>query len=273
MRSLVARRWLLGSLAVLVAVLLLLWIERRYPSLREAAFFTGWVLAGMVVFLALYNLRKKLAYPPLLSSATWLQLHVYVGLLSIVVFIVHVDLGIPTGPFEMTLAAIFALVAGSGVVGLLLSRAIPPRLTARGSEVLFERIAVVRRQLRDEAETLVIESAATRGGGVLAEFYRRKALPFLEGPRHFWHHVVQTAGPSHGLLAELRSLERYLDDAERARADELARIIESKATLDYHWAMQGVLKGWLFVHLPLTYVLLVLLVVHAVLVHTFDHTP
>ncbi len=44
---------------------------------------------------------------------------------------------------------------------------------------------------------------------------------------------------------------------------------DAKDALDYHHAMQGVLKGWLFVHIPLTYVTLIFIVVHVVIVHTF----
>ena len=72
------------------------------------------------------------------------------------------------------------------------------------------------------------------------------------------------------MINELRVLERYLSTQERQTAAELAELIETKDNLDYHNAMQGALKCWLFVHIPLTYVLLPFVVVHVVLVHAFS---
>ena len=45
---------------------------------------------------------------------------------------------------------------------------------------------------------------------------------------------------------------------------------ETKDQLDFHQAMQGLLKGWLFVHIPLTYALLLFALVHLVLVYAFS---
>src|SRR6185295_19297240 len=58
-------------------------------SLAPAARYSGWLLAGLVIFLTSYNLFKQLSFLPLGTSATWLQFHIYAGLLSIVVFVLH----------------------------------------------------------------------------------------------------------------------------------------------------------------------------------------
>ncbi|MHC4995593.1 MAG: hypothetical protein ACYTGQ_11130, partial [Planctomycetota bacterium] len=71
------------------------------------------------------------------------------------------------------------------------------------------------------------------------------------------------------LQGELAAYDRYLGDEERAIARELADLVETKDALDYHYAMQGALKAWFFVHIPLTYALILVAVVHAYLIHTF----
>ena len=238
-------------------------------SLRDAALGSGWVLLAVMLFLASYNLRKKLTYPPLLSSATWLQLHVYVGLLSVVLFLSHLGWRMPNGLFEGALAVVYVCVAASGLVGLALSRLIPGRLTVRGEDVLFERIALYRRQLRERAEVVIVESASESGTTTLSEFYARRLADFFHGPRHAWRHVVQSTRPMTELKNELRSLERYLSDRERETLRELTELVEAKDSLDYHRTMQGMLKGWLFVHIPLTYMLLVLTAAHVVIIHAF----
>jgi len=237
--------------------------------LRDATLGSGWILLAVMLFLASYNLRKKLTYPPLLSSATWLRLHVYVGVGSIVAFLWHIGWRMPNGLFEGALAAVYVGVAASGLVGLALSRLIPGRLTVRGEEVLFERIPMYRRQLRERAEVVIVESASESGTTTLSDFYARRLADFFYGPRHGWHHVVQSTHVMTKMKTELQSLERYLNDREREALRELTELVEAKDGLDYHHTMQGVLKGWLFVHIPLTYLLLVLTAAHVIIVHAF----
>ena len=263
------RRWFASILTVAVAAAGSAVLLSRSLSLRETAWVSGWVLLAVMLFLASYNLRKKLTYPPLFSSSTWLQLHVYVGVLSVVLFLWHIGWRIPNGLFEGALAAVYVWVAASGLVGLAMSRLIPGRLTVRGEEVLFERIPLYRRQLRERAEAVIVETAQESGTTTLPEFYARRLADFFYGPRHAWRHVVQSTRVMTRMTNELRSLERYLNDREREALRELTELVEAKDGLDYHHTMQGVLKGWLFVHIPLTYLLLVLTFAHVIIVHAF----
>ncbi len=242
-------------------------------SLRDATLESGWILLAMMLFLASYNLRKKFTYPPLLTSATWLRLHVYVGVASIVGFLWHIGWRMPNGLLEGALAAVYVGVAASGLAGLALTRLIPGRLTVRGEEVIFERIPQYRRQLRERAEVVIVESASESGTTTLSEFYARRLADFFYGPRHAWRHVVQSTRVMTEMSNELRSLERYLNDREREALRELTELVEAKDGLDYHYTMQGVLKGWLFVHIPLTYLLLVLTAAHVIIVHAFVGAP
>ncbi len=246
-----------------------LWVIGRSLSLRDTAYLSGWILLTLTLFLTLYNARKKLTYPPLVRASTWLHFHAYGGMLSLVAFLVHLRFQWPNGRIEVVLATLFVAVAGSGIVGLFLSRAVPPRLAVRGEEVIFERIPVFRRKLREQAEQLVVDCVEVAHASTLADFYTERLADFFAGPRHFWRHLAQSSRRSRGLLAELASLDRYLGDREREAAKELAGLIEAKDSLDYHHALQGTLKGWLFVHIPLTYAMLVFIVVHVVLVHAF----
>ena len=64
-------------------------------------------------------------------------------------------------------------------------------------------------------------------------------------------------------------MDRYLNDREREISRSLAELIEAKDNLDYQWTMQWVLKRWLFVHIPLTYGMMIIAVIHAILAHAF----
>lgn len=263
------RRTLASILTLLTAVALWFIFLSFYPTWREAAYATGWTLAGVMIFLTLYNLRKKLPYPPLLSSATWLQLHAYLGLLSIFLFVIHVGIRWPNGLFEISLAILFVLVAGSGIVGMILSRAIPRWLSARGEEILFERIPLFRRQLKEQAELLTIQSVEEVQTETLANFYRNTLAEYFGAPRHFIWHLFQSTRPARKLTGELERLDRFFNDREREIAQELRELILTKDHLDYHYAMQGLLKIWLFVHVPLTYALILCVILHVIWVHTY----
>lgn len=269
MIALATRRWFAGAATIMATAVIAAVFIASSLSLHNTAHRSGWLLLSMLAFLALYNLRKKLTYPPLFQSSTWLQIHIYVGVASIVIFLLHTGLRVPNGAFEIALASLFAAVAGSGVIGLGLSRVIPFRLTVRGEEVIFERIGAYRRQVRQRAEELIVGSVRETDVSTLANFYTGRLAWYFAKPRHLWRHLLQSQQIRHHLSAELRALERYLNAQERLIAAELAELIDVKDNLDYHLAMQGMLKGWLFVHIPLTYALLLFAAVHVMLVHAF----
>src|SRR5579863_922111 len=114
----------------------------EYPRL---SYFSGAVLFFIMVILTLFNGRKKLPFLPLGTAEGWLQFHIYAGFLTVALFAVHIRFRAPTGWFDIILAALYLLVAGSGVAGLFVTRSAPKRLTTRGGEVLYERIPAIRR--------------------------------------------------------------------------------------------------------------------------------
>ena len=263
------RRALGLSLCVVAAVALglLLWVERL--ALRPTAYWSGWSLLALVLFLTAYNARKKLTYPPLGSSATWLQLHVYGGLLCVVVYFFHTGLTWPNGVFENLLALLFLGVAASGIAGIFISRLVPRRLTLAGGEVIYERIPAYRQQLREAADVLVQDVVDATGATVLAEHYAHRISGHLRGVRDRGAHLRQSNRPLRDQLRALGDLDRFLNEDEKAAATQLEETLRLKDQLDKHAAMQGLLKTWLFVHLPLTYAMLLCVAVHVLLALRF----
>ena len=51
---------------------------------------------------------------------------------------------------------------------------------------------------------------------------------------------------------------------------ELDSLIKLKFDLDYRYALQSVLRLWLFIHIPLTYGLILFTLVHIILVTAFS---
>ena len=82
-------------------------------SLNQGSFFSGWFLFTLMVALALYNTRKKLSFLPMLSSSFWLQFHIYVGILCVGLFALHIGWRVPGGVLGGILTLLFFIVAGS----------------------------------------------------------------------------------------------------------------------------------------------------------------
>jgi hypothetical protein len=262
---------LIGWTLFLVLSAAIVRLHAQYAAvIPRLAYLTGWALFAVILALTFFNARKKLPFLPLLSSETWTQFHIYAGLLTGVLFAVHVRYKLPTGGFEITLALLYLLVMASGFFGLFVSRTVPRQLTTRGDEVLFERIPGIRRQLQERVEVLALNSVAEMKSATIADFYVRELKDFFDGTRNVLPHLVEVRTPLNRLLNKIADLNRYLNDQERATMNEIAALVRRKDSLDYHYALQLVLKVWLFVHIPLTYSLLLFTGAHIVIVFAFS---
>ena len=238
------------------------------PQMPHAAFLTGWVLLGAMVVLTVYNIRKKLPFLPLGNSETWLQIHIYLGFFTTLLFLIHLKFRMPHGWFDTLLAALFLLVSGSGVVGLFFSRTLPRRLSSKGGEVIFEKIPGLRHSLQTQAEQLALGPAAT--SPAIADFYVNELAAFFAGPRTSWKHLIESSRAHQSLQARLDMMRRFATEKERELLEKLSQLVRQKDGLDYHRALQLSLRLWLFVHIPLTYGLMLFTALHIVLVFAFS---
>ncbi|NJM91902.1 MAG: hypothetical protein HC861_03920 [Rhodospirillaceae bacterium] len=249
---------------------LLVAVELLYDmSLRDAAFLNGWLLFAGMVLLAIFNLRKKLNILPLMRMSTWLQLHIYTGMVCLLLFLLHTSFSLPNGPFETTLWVLYMTITVSGLVGVALSRLLPHRISARGERVIFERIPVLRAQIARDIEQLAMTSVQETRASTIADFYIAELAPYLQRPKHLMSHLLGGNRPERRLHVAIRELERYLDERGRQILGEIDSLVSAKADLDYQYAIQFTLKGWLFFHLPLNYGLMLFSLVHIVLVYAF----
>ncbi|MGI9492700.1 MAG: hypothetical protein ACR2QF_09905 [Geminicoccaceae bacterium] len=249
---------------------LLVAIDLLYDmSLRDSAFMNGWVLFTGMVLLSVFNLRKKLNILPLLRMAVWLQIHIYVGFICFLLFLLHTDFSLPNGPFEIILWILYIVMTMSGMFGVLLSRLLPHRISARGERVIFERIPVLRAQIAREVEDLAMTSVKETRASTIADFYLAELAPYLQRPRHLLGHLLGATKPERRLHVAIRELERYLDERGRQILEEIDALVSAKADLDYQYATQLTLKGWLFFHLPLNYGLMLFTLAHIVVVYAF----
>jgi hypothetical protein len=243
--------------------------QESAPLLGDRHFTSGWLLVIVYAALLLFNVRKKLAMLPILSAATWLQAHIYIGLFASVVFLLHTEFRYPQGVLNIALWWGFVALFLSGIFGIAAERGFAPRLRRAGEAILRNRIPIYRLQLAVEAEGLAARSIAETSSPLIADLYRERIAQFMGGARNFWPHLVGNTKPIERLTGELKATERYLNPQAQKTLAALTERVVAKNNLDHQRALMSVLRGWLFIHIPLAYGLLVLIGVHVLVAYAF----
>lgn len=254
---------LVGLIASLL--ILLVWLQRS--GLQNSSFTAGYALFAAIIALLSFHWRKQAPSLPLGRVSVWLQYHVYLGYLTIVLFGLHVGFRLPSGAFESALFGMFIIVAGSGLYGLYLTRTAPRQLRLLPEEVVYEQIPQVRREIQHETRRII--SVAT-DSTALADFYKMKLAPFIEQRRGLLYFLYPNSRRRRKLTSHLRELHRYLNESQRQAALALERLLGRKDDLDFQAALQIRLKLWMYGHIGFSYSLLLLGIVHGLVAHAFQ---
>ena len=125
-----------------------------------------------MLFLALFNSRKRVLMIPLLRAKWWTTMHTVGGILALGVFWLHTRTLWPTGPYEQALAVLFYLLTLSGALGWIVVRTAPSRLTQTAVEVIYERIPDELALFRERAEAVVMKCTTESNADTLARILR-----------------------------------------------------------------------------------------------------
>ena len=137
---------------------LVTWYARTtWLQLGNPAIVTGYTLLCLMLLLGFFNIRKRLSMVPVGSSSLWLAFHVVAGVLAIAMFWLHTGTIWPEGTYEQILTVLFYLVSLTGILGFIILRGLPRRLTQTGIEVMYERAPAEIGEIRDKVEVLTLE--------------------------------------------------------------------------------------------------------------------
>ncbi|MEC9344885.1 MAG: hypothetical protein VYB54_01585 [Pseudomonadota bacterium] len=243
---------------------------RTWLTNGEPAVVTGYTLAGLMVFLGLFNTRKKLSMIPLGRGAYWTAAHGIAGALALSVFFLHTrGTVIPDGSYERLLAGLFYLVTITGVLGYWLQRMLPRRLTENGLEVIWERIPGEIAEIREKAEAIVEEAADKSASDTLARYYMETLAWFFRRPRFPLSHFFGARAGDAWIRREFTAMRRYVDETESGYLQQLEQLALLKNRLDFAWSVNGFLKIWLLFHVPLAVGTLLVMIWHIILVHVY----
>ena len=265
-------RGVLRNVAVTaVAIAILYWLVGLYDTaLRDPRFLDGWILvAGILVQLSFhFRKRRQALWAGRVSS--WMTIHIYAGYFVIAAFMVHTNFSLPDSALEWALWSFFVLVALSGAVGAYLSRAIPGKLEQGAAQMTLESIPALRFNLAGEVDALALDSVEKVGSRAISEFYVDRLRGFFRRPRNLLAHLRGSRRPLTQICNEIDNLERYVDEPGKQTLDSIKDLVVAKDNLDFQYAHQGLLQTWLFLHIPATYCLIVLSVLHVAVVYAYS---
>ena len=237
---------------------------------------------AFMIFAALLGARKKVPVWRVGRAQTWMRGHLWLGLLSLPVLVLHSGFRYGHG-LTAVLMTLLILVVASGIFGAALQHYMPRMMTREVTmETIYEEIGHVRAQLLEEADELIAKAAAapekavaagapdsavaagvavTGEAAPLRNFFDRELKPFLEKP--------EARGSALGDAAQARSafvqLRTLVPPALHTAIDDLENICEEERQLTLQSHLHAWLHGWLLLHIPLSLALLLLGAAHALM--------
>jgi hypothetical protein len=273
-----AGRTVQGVLLALISggLFWLVWIYNN--GLRDPRYLDGWLLAGGMGLQLAFHIAIKTASLSPRSAARWRKFHIFLGYLLIAAFISHSDFSLPDTGFEWALWAGFVLITLSGIFGTYLAWSLRVR-HAIDERVGYDRIAVRRAELARDVHAAVARTDLAPAAIALPkppydawimDLYTTHLRDFFQGQRNFAAHLIGSQRPLKRLTDEIDNLSSYVDKQSQDKLAVIKTLVIEKDRLDFARVYLGLTKGWLFVHVPVTYALTVLTVLHVLVVYSFS---
>ena len=260
----------------------LFWLVWIYGNgLHDPRYFDGWVLAGGMSLQLFFHGAIKTASLSPKAAARWRKIHIFVGYLLIAAFISHSDFSLPDTGFEWALWAGFVLVTLSGIFGTYLAWSLQIK-HAIDERVGYDRIPARRAEMAQDVHAAVAKTDPAAAAIALPappydawimDLYTTHLRDFFQGQRNFAAHLIGSQRPLRRLTDEIDNLSRYVDQRSQEKLAVIKNLVVEKDRLDFARVYLGLSKGWLFVHVPVTYALVVLTVLHIIVVYAFSSGP
>jgi hypothetical protein len=242
-----------------VALLLFLLVSWRWAwSPKRGLGLAFGVLAALLFVLEMLYAARRPRARPLGSAMRHLQAHVYLGAFAFVCVLLHAGLRFPQGTLGWLLLLLAAWTTASGLLGVSLQKWIPAA-TASGLQVeaLYERIPELVRGLVAEADGIVAEAS-----DALERFYRQEVRDRLSELKPSWGYLFDVRAGREAALEPFRRMRTYVPQEDKEKLEDLASLFTDKLELDAQLTLQGVLRRWLWLHVPPAGLLMGLVLVH-----------
>jgi hypothetical protein len=241
-------------------------------------------------FECLLSMRKKFVVYRIGRVQTWLRAHIWLGLLSFPLILLHSGFRWGSG-LAAALMWLTAIVLVSGVTGMLLQHFLP-RLMQKlvDKETIYDQIPNRIKRLPAEAdrlfEHLTGETGWQNAGSVRMLRTSAESRAITPAPQELLSPEIiadmkqtvrsyltdEPTFPATKLLPARKSIQVYFGQLRRITPfevhgilNDLEDICEERRQLALQHRLHRWLHGWLLIHVPTSFALLVLTFVHAVL--------
>ena len=254
---------------------------REHPSGGTMLGYTlGGISTALVLFLLCYGIRRRSFGGSAGSTRHWLSMHVYFGLCVVIVATFHSGLQFGLNIHTLAYVLLCAVVVSGcwGVYAYLRYPALMVRERGEtGRDELQARLHEADRQAMSLARKLepgvsaLISDAVLRtrlGGGVWAQLRGCDDSMLMVTPvrEHGFSRLVSNGGQQ-ALIAQLAKYQATNFDSDNHQAlQALLRIAGEKAVLVKRLRrdiqLQALLQIWLYIHIPLSFIMLAALLGH-----------
>ena len=256
--------------STLVLYFLILYYAYRVDLLLgRSEIITGYSLLFVILFLIFFNVRKRLTVLPVIKVSHWTKLHIVQGCFCIILYFSHVKTLMPLGANEIALAILFYLSVITGLLGYFFNKTIPRRLTESNIEIIYEKIPSVISDVRDQVEKIIIKCATENNTDTLTRHYVETLNWFFVKPRFLLNHFFGGQQGRHWVDNQTQSIQHFLNDSEKQYLIEIQKLAQYKNKIDFHYSLQSCSKAWLFLHIPISVMMLILVFWHLLIVNIY----
>ena len=269
------RRYVWGKLTLattLVLVISYIIYSRRVSP--NGATLVG-LIYGIISFVAIlllmyYGMRKRSYTAKHWSLRAWLSFHVYIGTMTLLLVPLHA--GFKFGFDIHTLAyVLLAMVVVSGIVGAALYLLLPRRFESFGEELTYsmgqntdEELRKIIRQMR----ALAVDKSQEFADACQTE------IEYGMPKRHVgWGLLWRKSATAATVATQIEAFQDYLQhipEVEHGAFHSLARLATQKRDLEHRMVaqmrLQNLLEAWLYIHLPVSLVMFVVVIIHILVV-------
>ena len=232
------------------------------------------------LFASALGIRKKKRTWPIGNVQSWLKAHIWLTILTVPLVLFHCGFH-PGGWHTGGLMLLYVIVMVSGFVGLVLQHYMPGIMRERlAREVVFEEIPHLRGLLAQAAtemrDDFGNEGPAAAGSGAdgqssaaITRFIYQQCIPYLSARRGERHHL----GKERTATAAFYSLKLNVDPKWKPRIEQMQTWCDQRRTMDLQTRLHHLLHGWLIVHVPASFALLIGTAWHALAAVSFLPAP
>ena len=172
----------------------------------------------------------------------------------------------------------FVLVTLSGIFGTYLAWSLRVR-HAIDERIGYDRIPTRRAELARDVHAAVTRTDLVPAAiglprppydAWIMDLYTNHLRDFFQGQHNFTAHLMGSQRPLRRLTDEIDNLSSYVDPYSQEKLAAIKNLVVEKDRLDFARVYLGLTKGWLFVHVPATYALIVLMALHVLVVYSFS---